>query len=264
MSLNFNDIQVFVGGTGIWCQSASLSSANGSNPVSSLGFIGQTANANNSAVSHSVRLDYLLNTATEPIFGYLANLKDDTSVNELAPIPVNIGNVSGAFYLKSYNVSVQPNSVISANAEYQCFHLLSGSPSSKATEQSFSLYDFANSAQTNISGTQSSVYSLSYSADIDLLPVFSVGKQFPKILKGNIQERISLSHDLYTGASFNPDSVQSVLDIDGVAFHPIKSTYTNTGAYLELNVGSMDISSFSMSCSPNDIVRFSVEANRIS
>jgi hypothetical protein len=36
-------------------------------------------------------------------------------------------------------------------------------------------------------GGISTVYNLSYNADIDLLPVFSVGSLFPQIYSGNVQ-----------------------------------------------------------------------------
>jgi hypothetical protein len=71
-------------------------------------------------------------------------------------------------------------------------------------------------------------------------------------------------HDLYTGSKFRPETLLSAISLESITINPLQDTFTNTGVYFSLDISQQEVSSFETSIQPNDIIRFSIEANKIS
>ena len=224
--LEAKNCNISINNTGIMAQSVSINSSNSTFPVQSIGKKGLSRYIANGPVTHSVSIDYILNTDKEPNYNIFNSIKSHINLGSFEKCEIVMGGISGSFYLDSYSVSSSPNNLTTAKATYISFEeSLSGFLNdSKITDGSLdyvgSTTGFSNGWSTyfyeNEELSQSSVYDFSYSFRASWEPSYVMGSKIPsQVDLMEYSESISVIRDIYTKPIFSGDELYFSQDITG-------------------------------------------------
>lgn len=254
--LEAKNCNVFINGTGLMVQSASINSSNSTFPVQSIGKRGFSKYIANGPITHSISLDYILKTDNEPNYQIYNQIKDHVNSSTFQECELVIGGISGSFYLDSYSVSSSPNNLTTARASYISFeetlggylndykrdaYTLLTTESGSEIETEDGMYvlitedspnyvgnssEFANGWSTyfyeNNELVQNSVYDFSYSFQSTWEPSYIIGSKIPsQVDLMGYSESITVLRDIYTKPIFSGEELyfsQNISgDFDGVA-----------------------------------------------
>lgn len=292
----FDDISVFFNSTGIIAQTATISIANTINQYSTLGArnsmpIPAGPLRSECSITYIPRIlsDSLINTIVSE------NTKIDSSTapsENISPIVLKIGNISGSFFFNSYRLSIDNNNIVSATVGFIGFGNLSGLGLADA-QQSISgdSSNIGHAWSTSIVDSQGfvndiPVMNLAYSITRDITPIYKISSKEPiQILSQKFTREVSFEvEDLYnvdfsgrvindTLGQFEYIKLQGYTSVDNSSSQVGSSGSSgNSGASgysgvsgiteIELSVRDTTITKISASANTNDIMRFRIEAEK--
>lgn len=189
--LFFDQTDVTVNGTGILAQSASLDIASNIQPFRAVGKRGVINQGPTGPKQNSAQTSYLIEVDNEPNYGIVNYLKNFSSTSqEVEPLTLNFGGVSGLFYLQSYSLQAQPNSPIQASVSYVGFNQTSGQVKEKSGSVTYNASSgsgiaYGFSAYLTTTGTYSvpGDFSFSYDFSATYIPVYKMGSTEPLAVK---------------------------------------------------------------------------------
>lgn len=223
--LFFDQTDVTVNDTGILAQSASLSITSNIQPFRSVGRRGIINQGPTGPVQNAADASYYVEVDNEPNYGIVDYLKNFSSTSqEIEPLTLNFGGVSGLFYLQSYSLQAAPNSPIQASVSYVGYNQTSGQPTEKAGTINYNQSSGSGIAQgfvayltTDQNYSSPGDFGFSYSFSATYTPVYRMGSTEPltvKLMGG--AETMSVTRTGLHDPTFSGTDVSNVLfDING-------------------------------------------------
>lgn len=187
--LQFKDCEVSVSGTPIMAENVTLTEANNIAPVVAQHYRGALTTTPNAGLTHSIQMDYVVEANSEPNFFTSQNVRH--YVTDDMPTQIIVGGITGAGYLTSYRMSIQPNNLIRASANYAIFDNLSGELSDqpanvKGTYNTMSGSGYAHywtAKARDANGNFGEVMQADYSLEVNWFPVNVIGRLAPADVK---------------------------------------------------------------------------------
>lgn len=266
--LFYDQVDVSINDSGVLAQSASINRAADLNPIYSVGRKGIHSQSPGSARNYSASVSYYLEIDNEPNFAALENLKTfNSTTEELAPVCLNIGGVSGAFYLKSYSIQAAPNSPIVADASYVGFTEISGNSKPKTGNTDYNLssgsgiaYGFSAFITTTGTFSVPPKFGFSYSFSADYKPIYKVGAEEPiavKLMSAAEQMNI-ISTGLYDPTFSGSDPVGTLFEqngstgiqLFGLKFH----CFEDASEFIGINISGAKINSSKLDINLDNII----------
>ncbi len=174
---------LYIGTTGVFAESASLSQEN---TVDGQYFLGSqyrnTTNINGGVVNS---LDYsaIMEMDKDPTLRNASGIKVNLTAANTLSHPINFAGVSGTFYLKSFSFSLLPNSPLVYQASYINFSNVSGTFTGRSYlytgEINQRTVNGASAFITDINNARVPVYSLDYSLNVNVKPRYKIGLDIP-------------------------------------------------------------------------------------
>ena len=249
----FDQIDVTVNGTGILAENASVSVQADLVPAYVIGRRGIVDQAPSQGINNSVSLSYFLEVDNEPNYGIVDQIRNFSSTTEeLQPTTINIGGISGVFYLQSYQLNVAPNTPAKATAEK------AGNVNYNASNGSGIGFGFASVGGNH---TLKEAFDFNYSFQANYIPVFALGSQEPISVKlMGASEDMSISKTGFYDPSFtgtNPDgTLFNQNGSTGVQIFGLKLFCEDDSSQsVDINVSGTKVKSTSVGHSVNEISR---------
>jgi hypothetical protein len=282
--LEAKNCNVFINGTGLMVQSASINSSNSTLPVQSIGKRGFSKYIANGPITHSVSLDYILKTDNEPNYQIYNAIKNHVNSTTFQECELVIGGISGSFYLDSYSVSSSPNNLTTARASYISFEeTLSGYLDDSKTPKE--TVDYVSSTTGFSNGwvtyfyeegelAQNSVYDFSYSFQSSWEPSYIIGSKVPsQVDLMGYSESITVLRDIYTKPVFSGEDLYFSQDISGnfigvdknsdLRVYGLWNLCNGSGDFLNFSLSGSSINSSSVNYSLGDIILTETSASKI-
>lgn len=206
---------ITVNGTGLMASSVSLSQSSTLNHLIPIGFNNSSIYTVNGNLENEIKIDYLINNEQEPIYWNFSGIKTNYSG---VPLNINIGGLTGQFYLTSYSFNSSPNQPVTASVNLINFSNITGNFTGLLIRNITGNLnqEITNGASVIIRGSDNNLLpidDLSYSCNIEYIPLYKIGQKTPySIIFNRAIENISISSDDYTGIGFYGfDSVSNIL-----------------------------------------------------
>tara|TARA_R110000822_G_scaffold67572_7_gene164496 strand:+ start:3286 stop:4119 length:834 start_codon:yes stop_codon:yes gene_type:complete len=259
--LFFDQTDVTVNGTGILAQSASLDIASNVQPFKSVGKRGIINQGPVGPKQNSAQASYLIELDNEPNYqtvDYLRNFNSTTQ--EVDPLTLNFGGVSGLFYLQSYSLQAQPNSPIQASVSYVGFNQTSGQVKEKSGTVSYNASSgsgiaFGFSAYLTTTGTYSvpGDFAFSYDFSAAYTPIYRLGSTEPLVVKlmGGSETMSVIRTGIYDPSFSGVKASDVLFDMNGstgIQIFGLKFLCDNdTSESLNINISGAVVSTTSVS-----------------
>lgn len=204
----FDKCRVRINGTGILAESASINSANATEPGYFIGKKGVFNQVPEGPIQHNIQVSYFVHLTQEPVFA-LTNLFK-TITGSYTGIDVEIGGVTGQqCFLTNYSLQSLPNELVKANATFISYVPLSGNFSDRPAGEVVSTYsgNMAMGWTTHVlSGSShltAPIYDFNYDYSVNWQPQYILGQSSPTQvdLLGSI-ESITVTRDVYRHIQF--------------------------------------------------------------
>lgn len=274
--LFFDQVDVSINDSGVLAQSASINVAAELSPVYSVGHKGIHSQSPNSARNYNANVSYYLEVDNEPNFAALENLKTfNSTTEEVPPVYLNIGGVSGAFYLNSYQIQAAPNSPISVNAGYIGFTEISGNAKQKTGAVNYNLssgsgiaYGFSAFITTTGTFSVPPKFGFSYSFSAEYKPIYKIGAEEPlyvKLMSANEQMSV-ISTGLYNPSFSGTDPIgllfqqngSTGIQLFGLKFH----CFEDASESISINISGAKINSSNLGISMDNIITTETSFNK--
>jgi len=204
----FDEVDVLINNTGIYCDSATIGSENNLLPVYSIGNSRGQFNPNG-PIKHNLSLSYLLSVDQDPSFAIASGIKELTNDSSYTPITIEVNNLTGFYLLKSYSMAIRPNDLVRVNAQYESYWEMSGDFGSQTYSGDYKdhtrlAHGNVTYLSTDLSYSEMPIYSIGYDFSAEWRPQYSMGKKYPvdkKLISAS--ERIDIEKDTYTKIEFS-------------------------------------------------------------
>lgn len=264
MSLNWQNVVVKINGSGIKAQSVSFSNQSSLSPTFALGYKGSVNDSVNGPQTSEISINYTPQADQDPNWGILNQYKAQT-LPELQPYLLNIGGISGMFYLNSYSINFQPNNLVGASVSYRCFSPISGELTALTYEnEEVEFTGFFNGLTVSVDTTDPNilgpapqennppVYALNYDTALDINPVYVIGNKFPIDVQLNGgEEKFSLLTNKFNNQTFSGKTLQSLINYNTTQITAytmgILNGSNNSRIYINFSGGIVNNTSFDVS-----------------
>jgi hypothetical protein len=269
--LNWNKVAVRINNTGIMAQSASLSNQSNLTPIFGLGYKGGLDESVNGPQVSEVSIAYIPKAQSDPFWGVLGDYK---TANNISPVVLTIGGISGSFYMTNYSISFQPNTLVSASASFRSFNAISGEfqELEDNTNENIDFTGFFNGYTTNVGYNTfefqpfdpesdepfvgsppqleiPNLYNLSYNTEFELNPIYPIGFKEPsevQINGGN--ENFSFVMEEFRNQGFSGAYFKDLLNFSSSDIKSFNMGFDFTSNQSSINIdftnGVVDSSSF--------------------
>lgn len=275
MRVYFNNIDVKIQGSGILAESASISSKNSTQPVFTVGKIGQRGNAPFGPLTCSYNFSYFPELDNEPN-RFISNTIKDMTNDLYSGVDIEVGGFSGSnCYLTRYNLEADANDPVRATANFISFGPISGAAANKLTTAPF--YNRNNylahgwSVYITDTGdflTPNPTYNFSYSFDCNWNPVYIMGQTKPcNIRLMSATENVAFTRDVLTHILHSGVNLSSYLETTGdCRMLNIEFAYDSSPNTLlpsiRIPVSGFSITTSEIQAQTDDFLRIRTIANR--
>jgi hypothetical protein len=259
--MQFKNIQVTVNGRNIMASDASISEQNSIEPIYFLGYKRGDLYSPSGPLNSQIQINYYVEPANEPNHILINELRNYNASS--FPIRVVVGGITGAAYLNSYSLSVEPNELVTASATYSVYTPLSGQLTNQPSATSYnagrgsgiahSWLVYPKMASGHLTG---SIASLNYSFSPNFQPIYKIGNPNPtevKFINANEEFSIISEYDnriLYSGQAFTG----KYFDIQIIEINPLSGLFTANTSKLYLYPNSGRITSNRINIQENSII----------
>ena len=233
----YDQCEIKINNTGVLAVSASFSSDITLGPIYTLGKRKPFKNQITTGPSSSTfQISYLINPTGDPAFNSVKEIKNFiSSPTSYDGVTIAFAGVTGQkCYLNNYNLKIEPNNVITAQASYVTYepvitNTLFQTPSNLNNPNPASAASIAHSSKTNVvsgrnifaKGTASEItadlYSLSYAFTCNLTPIYALGQQTPLEVKPiRAQETVNITENLFTKLVYTGENIPLKIQMSGL------------------------------------------------
>ena len=201
--LQFHNSEFRINGTGMMCQSISINEQASLTPIYAIGYRGAPFQSPSGPIKTTISANYFCDITGDIPNIILNQAKNYTFTS--SPCIVSVAGKTGSAYLARYSLSCSPNQVVTASADYDVYHELSGNfarqnsnliASYNPTNASGIAHHWSSYIQSHNSSATGSLVSFNYSCSLNWLPIYKIGSSIPtevKLLDG--REEFQLSHE---------------------------------------------------------------------
>lgn len=286
---SFKDVGIYVNQTtGLIAQNATISSSNSLSPNLSLGAVNSNMGPSG-PIRNELNIEYVPKTTTDPFFLDIVRINNGIKTNQayeedIKPLVLQVGHISGSFFLSSFKISCSNNNIVTASASFAGYTALSGEGAPRAAQDLTNFESqYGHSWTTSIADSylaedSTILYSVEYSLNKALTPIYKLGSKNPtQILCGQISRAISVSLEDFKNIDYTGRSINELFnDKTDVKFQGYSALSTENsedgfaGPYagsgvdsILLSMEGMKVTKTSTSMVNNDIVRTSIQAESI-
>ena len=267
---SFDQTDVLINRTGLLCESASLNQQNNLRPIYTLGKQKISNQSPNGPITSNLNLNYTIDTTNEPIYAISTGIIAETG--DYQTTIVEIGGITGSYYLENYNFRVSPNQIINSNASFVSFLPLSGQPISKQSNISYNLSGWtgvANAWNTYVYlDTLPDIiplYDLNYSFKANWEPIYVLGQKYPNQVKlQNGQQDFSFISETFDLIAFSGKDIRNVYGITGlfVDMWGLGTSINVQSKRIQFNFSGAQVKNIAFDNKIDDIGRININATK--
>lgn len=255
---------ITVNGTGLAANTVSLSQQSTISQITPIGFNISHYNYVNGANTNNLQISYLSNTNQDPLYWNFSGIKNNYSGT---PVSINLGGLTGLFYLTNYSFDAQPNQPVIINAELINFTNITGNFTGLKINNITGNFNQRMANGTSISflsaNAQVPAFGLRYSCEIEYIPFYKLGQKEPYFICYNrATENINFSSDEYTGIGFYGRDVNEIFKNSSILRLTNASTISGTWVMDFILTGSK-ISSIEQNFETQNVVKNNYSINNI-
>lgn len=289
---SFENIGIFFNNQEIIAQNATIKTQNSVIQHSPIGSR-NSKGIPNGPVTTSISINYIPKVLSDSLISTIINenvrFKGNLSFNDvITPTIIKIGNISGTFYFDNYNLSIDPESTVSASVSFISYSPISGfNQPSGITSIASSTEDISHSLTTSIvdsNGVQNNipVYNINYSFSRELEPIYVIGSKEPiQLLINQTSRKVSFVFDELYYVDFSGKLINDMIDgfdyiklegysslydviTDGSSGSSGSSGYSGVSGIqnIKLDITEMEVIAISEEVNNNDIMRIKVECEK--
>ena len=219
--LYFDNIDVAVNGTGVLVEQATLSSQNYLDPAYVLDKRGELSQPVTDSIRHELNLSYFVEVDNEPNLEIVDSLKkfreDDFDAK---PFVIEIGGVSGEYYLQDYRTNFVPNSITKATVSFVGYTPTSGYLQAKKQGDQKINYNksssFSNGWSTYVTNSgnyfELPTLDVQYNFRAAWNPVYSIGGKYPlQVQLMNASELTVFTREEFTHVTFSGEKIEDTM-----------------------------------------------------
>lgn len=207
MIYNNRDIKITINGTGLLCNSATLSINPNIDPILAIGMSSFADYQINDGPTSEITLNYTPEVFAEPNHSISTNIRisHDYSRN----FQLVYAGITGDYYLRSYSFSVNELNEAQASASYVCFHQLSGNYASlnNTNYDSSDLLGIGHAWSTYAekeNGDDVNVISFDYQFSSNIKPFYKIGSPYPhQVMYLGSNESYNIRRNIYNTLNYS-------------------------------------------------------------
>jgi hypothetical protein len=205
----FTEQVVKVNGSGLVAERASVSFESPLQQIQGVGYKGSNATSLFGPIRGNAQISYLVQTSNEPFYDLIKDLRTKHTVN-YTPINLQIGDITGAFFVESVNYSITHGDLVKADVSLVTFETTSSGSVDKTVGyvQGDFAYGIYSAAQLRM-GETNRVFDFSYSFRANWQPIYKLGSKIPmQVQLLDAEERAVFNHETwvhqhYTGEFYS-------------------------------------------------------------
>ncbi len=269
-----DNVNVFVNGSGILAEIASLSTSVNLTPIHILNRKGSVNQSIGGPLSSKFSFTYPVELNNEPNFLQVKYLKTGFNNFNFDGSIVSIGGITGSCYLDSYSFRINPNEIIKSTVEYTSYVPLTGFLQKKQTynydlQLNSGLAHALTTLIINGDTTQVVNYGISYDFKANWQPIYSVGNIYPtqiNLLGG--EENLSVIRDYYTGLSVSGQSLTGNIGSYGaggnlITINELAFAYNLVANFpIYIDMSGAQVNNVKVDVNLNDIIRVTNTATK--
>lgn len=212
--LYFSDLPVIVNGSGVVVESFSLSHQSPMEIVQGLGYRGKNMHSVNGSMQTNLQLNYYPQLSYEPFYNLVNHYK---TANSALSFNVRLADISGAFYLESFNYKILPNDVVKATVSLTSFepterNLLGPAYPFVKNDFAYGIFSYATLREE----FNNRVFEFDYNFRANLQPVYRIGTGVPmQVAYLGAEENFVFVHEFWkhptvTGLLYDSEDVTSI------------------------------------------------------
>jgi len=220
----YDQCEITINNTGIIATSANINSDINLGPVYTLGkrkpFRQQVATGPSSS---TFQIQYIINPTGDPAFKNISEIKSFISApTNYDGVKIALAGITGySCYLNNYTIKIEPNNVVTAQANYITYLPLSGSLNTKVNPNSASANSIAHSSKTNLISGRSvgtnDTYNFTYTFAANLNPIYVLGRREPVEVKPiRAQETVNMTENIFNKLVYTGENIPLKIDLSGL------------------------------------------------
>lgn len=252
----FTEQVVKVNGSGLIAERANISFESPLQQIPALGHKGACATSLFGAIRGTAQISYLVQTSHEPFYQLITDLRRRHNTHHYEPINLQVGDITGAFYLESVTYTVIQNDVVKSDVSLVSFERTAAAEIDKTTGYTHGdlAHGMSSFYQLRV-GQTNTVYDFSYSFRANWQPIYKIGSKLPmQVQLLNAEEQLIFTHENWEHPSYT-----------GEAYRAVTSFFlAGTGAAsLYFPVESGIVKTRNLSANPDDVARIQTTVSRI-
>ena len=250
-----NKIGILVNNTGILASSATIAQTN---TISNTYFLGGTTTnftAPQGPYKTELSINYLPFIEGDPNYHILNSLK---TIRSGEGIGINLGGVTGLFYLNNYSFKIGANSAIFLTCAYTCYNNLTGTFTGIQFNTTGNINELIGTSCAITWGGAATeiddIYSLDYQAQIGWKPSYKIGQKEPyKVTYLSMEETYNVETENSFFIDFYGSMLGSVLSgYTSISLKPAIDTGASPQVY---SLSSSKLQSINIPISNSDVIR---------
>lgn len=212
MIINFENCNVTIGGSGIFCDSASISTSNSVQPNYQIGINSPISYSPNGPLQSNIQLSYILKNYDENYY-IIKEIKEYTGILTKSPTIIDVGGITGIGYITNYSFQISSNEPVKASVSYTLFTGLAGTLTNKIKEVN-NTGDWSGImhglTSRIIYGTTNSfpIFDMGYSFNTNWNPIYVINNQYPQQIDYiNSEEEFSFTRENFYNINFTGEDV---------------------------------------------------------
>jgi len=267
--LHYKNVKVGINGTGLLAESAQVDVSNNLIPIFSLGKKGLITMTPNGELGGTVTFNYLVEPGNEPVNGICKYVRENAQSSYDAYV-VEVGGISGSYFLESYSVRAAANDAVTASASFVTYYPVSGqlvaapmnlNPRNNSGIAHAYTTTFFN-GNTQITTGKIANFDCSFRANWN--PVYTLGRKEPThVLLTSAEERYNIEREFFKNVTISGEALSSNINIDKIKIFELSYLVNNTGNFIDFNIDNHFLRNVNVDAVLDDIVRVSFSAEKI-
>ena len=259
MSLQFNQTTIFFNGNPILVESADIDVASDQKPIYVFNKINSIDSYSN-AIKGNASFNYLMEPGNEPNYNTISGVLNNNL--NYGGTSINIGSNVFTGYLSDYSFELSPGSIVKVKTNFQIYQeitgLISNQTSSIASNGSGVAHYWSAQFISGSSPTAHNLLQASYSASLNLNPIYAIGNSNPtQVIVNSITETLQTVSDLQVNPNFSGKIINFLIPaIQNLKLNNISQNWGYPTSNITIPITGMILDSLKYSVSQDNIILF--------
>lgn len=257
--IKFHNLEIKISGQSVLAQNVSIDQNNSLSPTFAAGRASNLETIPNGPVTNTISIDYIFEPSGD-ISQKLVDRIRNYDFNSF-PTKISVGGFTGMGYLNNFSLTIIPNDVILANAQYDIFTELTGAlseqPNNYYASNKSGVGHYITTYSKSYDGTTTgSILQGGYSFNSRFQPIYKIGSPVPAQVKFlNGQEQFNFTHEYPIKITHSGKTQQNTFtDFDIIELYPLSKDWEDTNTKTTLYPSSGKLISNKINIQENNII----------